>query len=183
VIGNALDTLPVDVRQAGVERELEDLRELGFDAREVDLRTPDAPNELHAVDLIWVRGGNAFVLRRALAIRGVDEQIVAMLRGDEVVYGGYSAGACVLAPDLYGLEQIDDDSLIEQPIRDGLAILDRPVVPHVNSPGHPETHLCDQLSAGLRSAGRDHWALRDGDVLVVRNGETDILRRTAAPET
>jgi dipeptidase E len=182
VVGNALDAAPVDVRRAGVRQELADLGELGLDAREVDLRTPHASSELGEVDVIWVRGGNVFVLRRALADSGVDQQVVAMIKDDEVVYGGYSAGACVLAPDLHGLEQVDDDSVVEQPVRDGLAILDRPVVPHVDSPGHPETDLCDRLSSAFRSEGREHWALRDGEVLVVQDLRTEVLRRTGASE-
>jgi dipeptidase E len=177
VIANALDTLPADVRRTGVDREIADLRDLGFDAREADLRIPDVNRVLHAVDVIWVRGGNVFVLRRALADSRVDRGLVTMIERDEVVYAGYSAGACVLAPDLNGLEKVDDDTVVEQPVRGGLAILDRPVVPHIDSPGHPETHMCDRLSAAFRRAGQDHWALRDGDVLLVHNGRAEILER------
>jgi dipeptidase E len=178
VIGNALDAAPVDVRSAGVHRELADFRELGFDADEVDLRSPEVSGALHSADVIWVRGGNVFVLRRALADSGMDRELVAMIKADEVVYAGYSAGACVLAPNLHGLEQVDDDSVVEQPLRDGLAILDRPVVPHLDSPGHPETLLCQGLSVALRRGGQDHWALRDGDVLLVQKDRTEVLGRT-----
>src|SRR5580693_2262198 len=38
VIANAMDDAPADIRQAGVERELDALGALGFDAAELDLR-------------------------------------------------------------------------------------------------------------------------------------------------
>jgi dipeptidase E len=42
VIANAMDVAPDDVRRAAVERELVDLRTLGFESDEVDVRLPGA---------------------------------------------------------------------------------------------------------------------------------------------
>jgi dipeptidase E len=119
------------------------------------------------------------VLTRASADSGVDRELVSMIVDDQVVYAGYSAGACVLGPDLDGLERVDDDTMVRQPIRTGLGILDRPLVPHLDSPGHPETHMCGELSAALRRRGQEHWALRAGDVLIVDDGRAEILERTS----
>ena len=47
-------------------------------------------------------------LRRALAASGADEMIADLVRADRIVYGGNSAGACVLAPSLRGLETVDE---------------------------------------------------------------------------
>ena len=56
------------------------------------------------------------------------------------MYGGFSAGSCVLAPTLRGLDLCDppDTCLATygQVRYDGLGVLDRPVVPHVDSPEH-----------------------------------------------
>lgn len=177
LVCNAMDALPDRVRQAAVDQEMTDLRSLGFLASEADLRRgAAAATQLAESDVIWVRGGNVFVLRRAFADSGADAVIVDLLARDQVVYAGYSAGACVLAPDLRGLERVDDVTAVVDPIWEGLGILDRPVVPHVASPGHPETQACDAVSAEMTRAGRRHWALSDGDVLLMHR---DNLKRLA----
>ena len=50
---------------------------------------------------------------------------------------------------------------------DGLGVLDRPVVPHLNSPEHPETALLSQVAAKYESEGQSYWALSDGQALVI----------------
>ncbi len=182
LVPNALDHV-VDpaVRGAGLQRDLDDLTSIGLTATELDLREPRAAARLEEFDVIWVRGGNIFALREALALSGSDVVLSRLIRSDEVVYGGYSAGACVLAPDLRGLEMVDDPGVVREPIWAGLGILDRPFVPHVRSPGHPETADSDALAAAFAEAGRTHWALRDGDVLVVDNGTTELLRGRSGP--
>lgn len=122
-----------------------------------------------------MRGGNVFVLRRALADSGADRVLIDLIRRDAIVYAGYSAGACVLSPDLTGLEHVDDIKAVANPLTTGLALLDRPFVPHVRSPGHPETAACDAVAAAYAEAGRPHWALRDGEVLVVDDRRSEVL--------
>jgi len=165
-----------------VHQEADELASLGFHATEIDLRDgPAAVERLPEADVIWVRGGNVFALRRALADSGADAVVVDLLERDAVVYAGYSAGVCVLAPDLHGLERVDDVATVHTPIYDGLGVLDRLVVPHVDSPGHPETRDCDELSAELTRTGRRHWALSDGDVLIARNSAIERLHRKHSP--
>jgi len=179
LVANAMDGASSDVRQAGVEREIAELTSLDFLVSEIDLRDGrEAAAQLPKADVIWVRGGNVFVLRRALADSGADAVILDLLKRDDVVYAGYSAGVCVLAPDLRGLERVDDVTELLNPIYDGLGILDRPVVPHGDSPGHPETHDCNALSVDLTSAGCRHWALSDGEVLLMRDDAIERLGRS-----
>jgi dipeptidase E len=177
LVANALDTTVSEVRHHGVKQDRSDLETLGFDVTEADLRDPEAVQILRAADVVWVRGGNVFVLRRALADSGADSVLVELITSDSVVYAGYSAGACVLAPSLDGLEVVDDVTAVAEPIRLGLAVLDRPVVPHVDSPGHPETRDCDSVSAEYTRRGLQHWALRDGEVLLIRDQSTEVLPR------
>jgi dipeptidase E len=165
LVPNAVDEF------ARAARDVADLEALGFSVSVADLRTEPVP----ACDLLWVRGGNVFTLRRALAAR---PELAGLVRAGSFVYGGYSAGACVLAPDLHGLEAIDPPG--DDPVWTGLGLLDRPVVPHVDTPEHPEGATCDALSAAFTAAGRPHWALRDGDVLVVRGSAPPrVLPRAA----
>jgi dipeptidase E len=73
VVANAMDAQPAAERAAGVQREVSDLGALGLDVAELDLRQPDATTQLAGFDIVWVRGGNVFVLRRVLADSGADD--------------------------------------------------------------------------------------------------------------
>ena len=75
VIANALDAAPADVRTHGVHDELAALQELGLAAEELDLRGYFAGHQrlaetLAGYQLVWLRGGNAFVLRYAWPVVG-----------------------------------------------------------------------------------------------------------------
>lgn len=177
-IANALDDLDGRTRAEALRPDLEDLGRLGLEPTLVDLRDRDAAASLPLFGAVWVRGGNVFTLRRALAASGADAVLTDLVRRDVLVYGGYSAGACVLAPDLHGLEAVDPPG--DDPMWTGLGLLDRPLVPHVATPGHPETAACDAVSAAFTAAGRPHWTLRDGDVLVVEGSAPPVVRPAAA---
>ena len=173
VIANALDDQDSATRREGVERELGALGRLGLQPRELDLREHfNSPADLTGYDLVWLRGGNVFLLRYALAASGADAALVQLLHDDALVYGGYSAGPCVLGPSLRGLELVDDPEAVRAthgagPVWDGLGILDYTIVPHVDSPGHPETERCNALAERFRAEDVPHRALRDGEVLVI----------------
>jgi dipeptidase E len=82
LILNADDYKTPEDRAASLLRELEELRSIGLEPQEVDLRgffgRPDAlRGHLVTVDLLYVRGGNVFVLRRALHQSGADRIIGA----------------------------------------------------------------------------------------------------------
>ena len=175
LVPNALDGLPADVRGIGLQRDHADLGRLGLKVCEVDLRDPDAAERLSTFDIVWVRGGNVFVLRRVLADTRIDQVLTDLIRRDAIVYAGYSAGACVLAPDLAGFEEVDDITAVADPVMTGLGVLDRPFVPHVRSPGHPEMAACDALAGKYVAEGRAHWAVRDGEVLIVDGDTTELL--------
>jgi dipeptidase E len=192
VIANALDAQAKNERAAGVRRETDALAQLGLRATEVDLRAFfDRPVDAVAAalarfPLIWVRGGNVFMLRYALARSGADSALTTMLRRDTVVYAGYSAGGCVLAPSLRGLEECDDPQVVPEtygdpPIWDGLGVLDYALVPHVDSPGHPETEVLTKLAVRYRAAGVAHRALRDGQALVIDGPDSHALGRSDRP--
>jgi dipeptidase E len=103
VIANAADTIEPAKRALRIERELADLRAIGLDPEEVDLRRYfDEGDRLSSLlenfDALWVLGGNVIVLRTAFAASGADVVVTDRLRSDSLVYAGYSAGACVLGP-------------------------------------------------------------------------------------
>ena len=152
---------------------------------EIDLRELTGPGEVQAalvdVDAVWVRGGNTFVLRVAMQLSGADEVLAEAIRADTLAWGGYSAGGCVLAPSMRGLELVDpvDEVARVQPgasvVWEGLGILDRPFVPHWSSPGHPETEEIDDVVAHYDALGTAYWKLRDGQALVVDGDDVALV--------
>ena len=177
VIANAIDDAPQEQRIEGVQRELDALAQLGLAAEELDLRAyfgaaDRLTRDLRGYGLVWLRGGNVFLLRYALAASGADAALVELLGRDQVVYAGYSAGPCVLGPSLRGFEDVDEPGAVEAvhrepPVWEGLGVLDYVIVPHVDSPGHPETERCNALADRFRAEGVPHKTLRDGEAIVI----------------
>ena len=161
------------------------LSELGFRPEHFDLRDyftrDDVRAALIAYDLVWLRGGNVFMLRYTLARSHADEAIVDLLGTDSVCYGGYSAGPCVLGGPLTGFAEVDDPSVVttaygEKPPASGLGVLGWTFVPHVDSPGHPETEACARVAARYGDAGLPLRTFRDGEVLVI-DGDAEAVCR------
>jgi dipeptidase E len=121
--------------------------------------------------VLWVRGRNVFMLRHALHLSGGDTVLPDLLRRDALAYAGYSAGPCVLAPSLRGL---DAGIYGTSPIFDGLGVLPYAIVPHYRSPDHPENAACDQVAARYASTGVPHRTFRDGQALVI-DGVTEAI--------
>ncbi|MFD7336802.1 Type 1 glutamine amidotransferase-like domain-containing protein [Streptomyces violascens] len=176
VVGNALDALPAPQRQQATGREVAMLRDRGYQATEVDLRDHfgDAgtlAERLSGFGVVWVHGGNPFVLRLAMALSGADKTLTGMLRRDALVYAGWSAGACVLSPSLRGLELVDDpaDAVTAYGLPtlwDGLGLLDYAFVPHYRSPV-PESEPIEHVVERYDREGVPYRAFRDGEVTIV----------------
>ena len=185
VIANAIDDAPPPERRAGVERERAALAGLGLDAAELDLRgyagePQRLRRDLAGTGLAWLRGGNVFVLRAALARSGADAVLAGLLAADALVYAGYSAGACVLSPSLRGLELVDDPAAVSRvygcgPAWEGLALLPEAFVPHYRSPGHPETAAIEQVTARYHAEGTPYRTLHDGQALLINGPHTMII--------
>ncbi|MGV9413356.1 Type 1 glutamine amidotransferase-like domain-containing protein [Nocardia sp. NPDC003693] len=183
VIANACDAWP-SAWQSAVTSDLVPLRRMGFVPEVVDLRdyvgrTTALERTLTGFPLVWVRGGNTFVLRAQFARSGADVVLTRLLERDALVYAGYSAGACVLTPDLHGLESMDDPEEVRtacgvEPRWDGLGLVDRPIVPHLDSPTDPEG-LSRKLAREYLAAGTPHWALTDDHVVLVDGDRTEVL--------
>ena len=190
VVANAVDGDPVDVRRGKVAGEVRALAALGLLGTELDLRehagatTAQMSRVLSAFEGLWVRGGNVFVLRSAMAVSAADTAVVGLLAENRLVYAGYSAGPCVLAPSLAGLESVDDADAprrlgLGEALMDGLGVLERRVVPHVASPTHPESAALDALARRYTREGVPHLRLSDGQALVVDGDTVSIVGRPA----
>lgn len=176
LIFNAVDSKTGDDRAADLIRESERLQSIGLEPTEVDLRDYfGKPDELKTVlsgfDLIWVRGGNVFILRRAFRQSGADTVIAELLKDDAVVYGGYSAGVDILQPHLHGIELVDDPNLVpegydKEIIWDCLGILPYCVAPHYKS-DHPESADVDKTVEYYIDNHIPFVAMRDGEAIVI----------------
>ncbi|MGW6425305.1 Type 1 glutamine amidotransferase-like domain-containing protein [Nocardia sp. NPDC055053] len=184
VIPNAFDAWP-DAWSSAVTSDVNPLRQQGYSPEVVDLRDyagqpGQLERRLREFDMVWVRGGNTFVLRAQFARSGADSVLPALLREDALVYAGYSAGACLLGPDLHGLETMDDPAEVlpatgTEPRWDGLGLVDRRLVVHLDSPTDPDGEAVKML-ARCRAEGVAHWALTDDDVVLVDGDRTEVLR-------
>tara|TARA_Y100000310_G_scaffold53810_1_gene49343 strand:+ start:340 stop:636 length:297 start_codon:yes stop_codon:yes gene_type:complete len=93
------------------------------------------------------------------------------LRDSEIVYGGYSAGICVLAPTLKGLHIVDDPNAKQygeehETIWDGLGILDYTIAPHYDS-DHPESEDVNKEIEYCKEHDIPYKPLRDGEVIII----------------
>jgi dipeptidase E len=184
VVANAMDGDDEALRRAGVEREITALSTLGFRPEELDLRAYfDRPDAVEAVladyGMVWLRGGNVFMLRYALHRAGADEALARLLHRNELVYAGYSAGPCVLGPTIRGFERTDDPSIVQsvygaEALWAGMGVLDFVVVPHVDSPEHPESASLSRLAADYEADGVPHRGLRDGEVLIIDGDDCSV---------
>jgi dipeptidase E len=188
VIANGYDgasAMARDIYRTEVYDPVAEFKSLGLDPHEVDLRAHfgDAASlrqRLQGFDLVWVMGGNSFVLRRAMKQSGFDWIIRDMLDADAIVYGGYAAGAVVAGPTLRGLELMDDpfelpEGYDEPLIWTGLGLTPFAIVPHYQSP-HPEAAAAEKVVSYMRAKRTRFRAIADGEVIV----ETGKLERLAS---
>jgi dipeptidase E len=178
VITNATDYIADDAR-AAYYRDVYDpiaaLRDLGFDAARLDLRDyfgkPDAlAAKLATLDFVWAVGGNTFLLRRAMRQSGFDRVALPLIESDTLVYGGYSAGACVACPSLRGIDLMDKPEerapgYNPEIVWEGLNLIGFHLVPHYES-DHPESEAAGAVTAWMLDQAMPYRTMRDGDVLI-----------------
>jgi len=191
VIANAADAWPVRARESAVVSDVVPLRKLGFAPTEVDLRdyvgSPERlADTLSGFGAVWVRGGNTFVLRAQLARSGGDAVLGALIRDGRLTYAGYSAGACVMAPSLIGIDSADDPDEVAptcgiEPRWDGLGFVDFSIVPHCASSAdgsadttNPGSEAARMVEA-CRAAGVRYRMLTDDQAIVVDADATALL--------
>lgn len=175
-ISNALDfSSDLERREKSEAADIADLESVGMEIEKVDLRNyfgkqAELEEKLNEYNIIWVRGGNVFVLRQAMMLSGFDEIMKKLLKKDDIVYGGYSAGVCVLTPTLKGIDLVDDPSVHPYPeqtetIWEGLSILDYAVVPHYAS-DHTESDAVNNIIKYMVDNKILFKAIRDGEVII-----------------
>lgn len=178
-IPNALDFTSADpVRRADhIKSDVEDLVALGFQVEVLDLKEyfnkqTELKRKLSEVNSVWVSGGNTFVLRQAMKLSGFDDLMHSYLSSrEDFLYSGYSAGICVLSPDLSHLQIVDDAtdipySELSEVEMNGLDYIDFAILPHYDS-DHPESKAIDEEIKYCIENKILFIALRDGEVILL----------------
>ncbi len=112
-----------------IESDKKSLEDIGFSVTVLDLKDYfNREKELKKYissqfNAVYVLGGNTFVLRQAMKLSGFDK-IIKENKNKNFLYAGYSAGICVLAKNLNGIERVDEkinpynsDKVINEGIR------------------------------------------------------------------
>jgi len=187
IILNACDFFADNDRQIRLRQESALLQSLGFSTAELDLRhyfnNEHKQRELSALlatyGLVWVRGGNSFILNRAVKASGFGEIIRHLLERDALIYGGYSAGMSVLIPSLRGVELVDDPHIVPAGynpaiVWEGLGLLPYAVAPHYKSE-LPESADVDKLVQYYIDNHVLFKVLRDEEVIVVNGKQEEVV--------
>jgi len=115
---------------------------LGFKTEEIDLRDYYLSGDIYLkfleFDVVWLNGGNTYSLRSALALSKAEAPLKKALKSG-VIYGGDSAGAIVAGPTLKYFDNVDDTTVVKNPVYDGLGFVDYAVLPHWNSEEYGES--------------------------------------------
>ena len=176
-ISNALDfSNDAERRKQSEQSDIEQLKPFGLDVELLDLRDyfgkkTELEKKIAGFGVIWVRGGNCFVLKQAMKLSGLDDILKDLLKKDNILYGGYSAGICVLAPTLKGMELVDDPNVRpydsqKETIWDGVGILDYTILPHYKS-DHPESGKVDEIVKYMTKNKIPFKTLGDGEVIII----------------
>lgn len=184
VIVNALDWSDKPNRDIRLERAKAEMTSLGFEQEELDLRnyfgkSDELKQQLGKYGLLWIRGGNVFLLRKAMKYSGFDEVIRPLVESEQIVYAGFSAGSCAATPTLRGIELVDDvnlgaDGYEAETIWEGLNFVPYSVAPHYRS-DHPESEDIEKTVAYFEEHKMPYETLRDGQAIVVNGDFTEVV--------
>jgi dipeptidase E len=179
VSANAFDMESEAVRREWLGKEMRALAGAGLSPVELDLRdyyaeTTALLESLAGLDMVWATGGNVFVLRQALKRSHFDELLSARVHDDTLAYGGCSAGACVCAPTLRGIDLIDNAYSAGDPVFDGLGLVNYSIAPHVGADGEVGDAIA-RLVAYFERVGMPYRALRDGQAIVIHDGDSRTI--------
>lgn len=185
-IKNAQDMYPDEERNLSTPEKKKMFEAAGFEFEEIDLRNYFGKSD-ELLDLLskfgsfWSSGGNTFILRRAMKASGLDDILKKLLREDKILYGGWSAGAMIMAPDLNGPDWSEDDRPSVVPegydpkvMIEGLNMVPFYIVPHWGSPLHGESP--QELADYYKTEKLRHYILKDGQVVVVDGDKTEFLK-------
>lgn len=187
LIENAKDDWSEAERKTKAQEHIDQFSGQGFSVEEIDLRNyfgkaNKLAKKIEEFDGVFAFGGNTFILRRSMAFSGFDKILEEKLIKKELTYGGSSAGSCVAAPSLHGMEigdkpqpdVVPKNYPSKETIWKGLNLVNFYIVPHYKSDwfGAEAEAWVDYMQKNELS----HYALKDGQVIVVDGDKTEFLK-------
>ena len=177
-IPNALDYPIVDFERKAkhIEKDMNSLREIGLNPSLLDLRDffgnrKSLEFEICKLGGVFVSGGSVFILRQAMRLSGFDIILVQGKNLGNFVYGGYSAGVCVLSPTLEGYSIVDPPTKFpyeqqKETIWEGIGLISYAFLPHYES-NHPQSENIQKEAVYCSANNIPYRVLRDGDVIII----------------
>ena len=184
LIPNARDIFEESERKRrGINSDIEMLEQVGFDVKLVSLTDYFGNYDKLKTDFEQYRaffsiGGNAFALRKAMQLSGFDKFLTELSDRDDYLYGGYSAGICVLAKKLQGLNLVDEPINpynTEEVLYEGIGLLDYLPIPHYKS-DHSESKLVEDVINYCKQNSVKYRTLSDGDVMLESTTDLELDR-------
>jgi dipeptidase E len=183
VIFNAKDYLPELERKERLNEQIESLKSIGIESVELDLRkfknAESLKTELQKYNGLWVVGGNSFLLRRAMLDSGFDLVIKKLIKDENFVYAGYSAGSVVTGKIMRGFELVDDMNAVKsiynsEIVWDGLDIIPYSIAPHYQS-GHHESANIEKVVEYFIKENIPYKILKDGQAIIINGAKEEII--------
>lgn len=185
VIMNAVDFGDKERKALSTQNQIQQLNILGFKAKELDLREYSNKQDeleklLSGVGLVWVHGGNCFILQRAYKLSGFGKIIKNLVEKDKIIYAGFSAAVCVITPTLHGAELVDDPDVVPGGYEkefdwDGLSLIKYNVAVHYHS-DHPESADVEKEIIYYQKNNIPYKTLKDGEVIIINGNQENLLR-------
>ena len=178
-INNALDFVGRDEQRAinSQKQEIDYLNELGFNAEALNLqdyfnRKQQLREKINSLGALWVCGGNSFVLRQAMKLSGFDNIWQELIKREDFLYGGYSAGICILSKSLEPISRVDAPNNFPYPenqetIWSGLGQFEHTFMPHFES-DHSESEIIGKEVERCIENSWPYKTLRDGEVIIIQ---------------
>jgi len=126
--------------------------------------------------VIWIKGGNVFYLRNAMKQSGFDQILKSLSTQKNILYGGASAGICILSPTLKGLDLID--STKKKPyekkiIWEGLNIIPYCFAPHYKSRNSQSKKINKVVEYFIKNK-IPFKTLKDKEVITINKGKEKV---------
>lgn len=175
MISNAHDIEPFDEEEKEkLKYNIKVLEQVGFKVELLDLRNYFEDNtklleDVKGYNAYFVRGGNAFVLRKAYELSGFDRFLINNKDNDNILYIGESAGCCVLGETLKGVDIEDEPINVyneDEVMYEGVGLIDFSPLPHYKS-DFIDQKIIDDTIKYMKAHNIAYKTIKDGDVIKI----------------
>lgn len=152
---------------------------MGMEVDVVDISAMERDSwlpRLEAAEILLFGGGNSYHLMHWMQKSGLQEILPELLQTR--VYVGISAGSCQAGPTLANAVQDLFDESYEIDVRNGLALVDFHIVPHLNSPYFEKIRV-ENLAEASKQVSEPVYALDDQSAVLVDGEDVEVISEGA----